>query len=208
MLQKLYSLLRTLYNLHDLPVSVEPFFINDIPRSYSGIQRTGNRMPTREAVFSVTHGNDVEIGIYLHPSIRKRLSRGEIRFDDLACAAEGISHFLYLADRGLQRRCCSQLELELQGEIDKFLLLHLMSLELHGRVCPNLFARQFEHVTYDDRLSREERERYETANHFAAKYCYELRNRCFFPYRPQVLVEEVRPFFEEDLRGKLKNLIP
>lgn len=48
---------------------------------------------------------------------------GALSIDRLCQAAEGVSHFLYLAERGRRHLPVTQLELEIQAEVDKYLLL-------------------------------------------------------------------------------------
>ena len=71
----------------------------------------------------------------------------------LACAAEGVSHFVYLATRAAAGRPVSLLELEVQAEVDKFalLLLHLWRRGLR-RTSRALRRRLFERVRYHAHL--------------------------------------------------------
>ncbi len=96
----------------------------------------------------------------------------------LACAAEGVSHFVYLATRAAAGRGVSLLELEVQAEVDKFalLLLHLWRRGLR-RTSGALRRRLFERVRYRAHLGAEERARYEEANRLGAAYARWLEGR-------------------------------
>jgi hypothetical protein len=96
----------------------------------------------------------------------------------LACAAEGVSHFVYLATRAAAGRPVSLLELEVQAEIDKFalLVLHLWRRGLR-RMSPALRRRLFERVRYHAHLGREELERYQEANRLGGGYARWLEGR-------------------------------
>lgn len=207
-IERLQHLFTRLYDLPTVP-DIAAYLITTGPAPrYERI--AGNRFPKREAVFVKECDDALELGLYLHPQILKRLeaSGQQWPIDDLSCAAEGVSHFLYLSDRYQHGRSCSLLELELQAEVDKFLALHLLTLESTGTIPPDLFARQFNSPDYDAELSADEIERYQTASHFAAKFCRALRDRSFFPYRPHTLVAAAKPFFHRDLQGKLERLLP
>lgn len=205
--ERVQRLLTQLYGLHHIP-NIRQHIIAAIPKEATTV--VGHRDLQREAVFVCESGEGLEIGVYLDPAILKRLSRGQANrhVDDLSCVAEGVSHFIYLIDRYLAGRSCTPLELELQAEVDKFLTRALMTLETEGHPPRDLFHRQFEAVAYDATLNTDERDRYETANHFAAKFCHDLADHYLYPFRRSDLIEHVRPFFHEGLQEKIARVIP
>lgn len=208
-IQRLQHLLTYIYDLGDIPDATD-FLISTPPSRTPSSITVGHRETSREAVYLHQEGDVLEMGLYVHPDILRRLEHepADTHVDDLGCVAEGVSHFLYLSDRHLHGRDCSALELELQAEVDKFLLRAFVAVESRGVVPSDLFHRQFESVTYASDLSDSERDRYETANHFAAKYCHHLAERYVYPFRRQELIHEVRPFFRQGLREKVERLIP
>jgi hypothetical protein len=96
----------------------------------------------------------------------------------VTCAAEGVSHFVYLATRAATGRPVSLLELEVQAEVDKFvlLLLHLWRRGLR-RLSPTLRRRLFERVRYHAHLGAEELSRYREANRLGGGYARWLEER-------------------------------
>ena len=96
----------------------------------------------------------------------------DCNFTDFCLAVEGVSHFVYVALAAARERPVSQLELELQAEVDKFVCCALM---LGGS--PGLRRRLFGDVAYADDLSADERERYRTANLHAGRYAAALERR-------------------------------
>ncbi len=96
----------------------------------------------------------------------------------LACAAAGVSHFVYVATRAAAGRPVSLLELEVQAEVDKFalLLLHLWRRGLR-RLSPSLRRRLFQEVRYHGHLDEAELERYRLANHLGGGYARWLEDR-------------------------------
>ena len=82
-------------------------------------------------------------------------------FADFCLAVEGVSHFVYVALCAAAERRVSALELELQAEVDKFACCVLLRSATARAICRR---RLFRDVSFADDLSRDERERYRTAN--------------------------------------------
>lgn len=206
---KLRDLAIALCDLYDLPrdIEVESFLIQIEPHTKEDI--IGNRLPDREALFIRESQEYLDLGLFLAPQILQNLEANDplLHLDAFAAAIEGISHLLYVIDRASRELKVSQLELELQAEVDKYLLISMAAYERFEHVPLELFHRQFQHCTFDPRLSAEERERYETASFFAAKYCAWLRERCFHPMRRSELTTHAREFFRKDLFQKVTWLI-
>ena len=131
----------------------------------------------------------LSLGLYLDEGVLRRASGADphhprpqltrrSRLPDVACAAEGVSHFVYLATRAGAGRPVSLLEMEVQAEVDKFalLLLHLWRRGLR-RLSGALRRRLFERVGYRAGLGEEARERYRTANRLGAGYARWLEGR-------------------------------
>jgi hypothetical protein len=94
--------------------------------------------------------------------------------------AEGVSHFVYVTNRVRMELPATQLELELQAEVDKFVLLALeperreLPGSLEGAQAFDLHARLFENVRFLHAPETELGERYRTANALAARYVRRL----------------------------------
>jgi hypothetical protein len=143
----------------------------------------------REELLVLEEEGGVAIGLFLDEGVvaaagladphhpRPRLTRRP-NLDRLACAAEGVSHFIYLATRAERGRPVSLLELEVQAEVDKFalLVLHLWRRRLR-RMSPSLRRRLFERIGYPAELGAEALERYQLANRLAATYARWLEGR-------------------------------
>lgn len=203
---ELYRMLCRLYRVEDAP-EIEHYLLMAAPGS--GLL-VGHADISREALLVRETPEALELGLFVDPAIVAALEEGGALtdMDALACAAEGASHFLYVADRAAKERRVSCLELELQGEVDKFLLIHLIAADEGRSVPPELFERQFEHYAFGAGLSPDEIDRYATASHFAAKYCAWLKTRCFNPLRRAELERQARGFFELDFAGKVARLLP
>ena len=163
---------------------VEEFLIDRARAHASGGE------PCAEEVLLVRESEDgLELGLFLAEEVllaavetdphdrRPRLTAREL-LPLLACAAEGVSHFVYLATRAAAGRPVSFLELEVQAEVDKWalLVLHLWRRGLR-RCSPVLRRRLFQRVRYHAHLGAEELERYQLANRLAGGYARWLEGR-------------------------------
>lgn len=152
--------------------------------------RSAGRTPRGpEELWVLEEEGALSLGLWLDPGVvraaagadpndpRPRLTaRGALA--EVACVAEGISHFVYLATRAALGRPVSLLELEVQAEVDKFalLLLHLWRRGLR-RTSPSLRLRLFERVRYHAWLRAEEVQRYREANRLGGGYARWLEGR-------------------------------
>jgi hypothetical protein len=208
MLQDLYQQLAELYEL-EAPHNIGDFLITD-PALAAALQ-TGAMHRARECVLVRQGGRQLDIALFLDQSVVanlkpenpvSELNRSEI--NDYWLAIEGISHFLYLTWRGAYRRSMTQLEMELQAEIDKYLCSCLsLSDGQREQWLSQLHHVLFEQTTID--AAQPERERYVTANRYAARYCQALR--------PQLqhgmtvgLANELRRFYRLSQHEKLRRI--
>jgi len=168
-----------------------------------GARAAGAEPQAPEALLVVEEEEGPLVGLFLDESVlgalaadphhrRPRLTaRGVI--GGLACAAEGVSHFVYLATRAEAGRPVSLLEMEVQAEVDKFalLLLHLWRRGLR-RMSGALRGRLFERVRYRAHLAGEELERYRTANRLGGGYARWLEGRFVEEADVEGLLRELR----------------
>ncbi|MFO0584674.1 MAG: hypothetical protein U0229_20575 [Anaeromyxobacter sp.] len=152
-------------------------------------QAAGRAPRAPEELLVVEEGGEVSLGLFLdddvlgvaaradpHHRRPKLVARGAL--GRLACAAEGVSHFVYVAACAAEGRPVSLLELEVQAEVDKFalLLLHLWRRGLRG-ASRALRGRLFERVRFHAHLAGEELERYREANRLGGGYARWLEGR-------------------------------
>ncbi|MEM7703940.1 MAG: hypothetical protein AAF358_00215 [Pseudomonadota bacterium] len=115
----------------------------------------------------------LELALYLEPALVD--GHAPLTLNQYAAAVEGVSHFTYVTFCARHDRSTTQLELELQGEVDKFFALadHL-SKQSESEGQPNLRAlheQLFDRVSYREALDQESRDRYVTVNRLAAQVC-------------------------------------
>ena len=122
-------------------------------------------------------------------------------FTDFCLVVEGVSHFIYVALAAARERPVSQLELELQAEVDKFVCCLLV-----GGGAPDLRGRLYGDVSYAADLDAAERERYRIANQEASRYAAALDRRFVARAQTLTLLAEVRRFYRMDLPDKLGRI--
>jgi hypothetical protein len=93
--------------------------------------------------------------------------------DAWAQIVEGVSHFLVLSERARRELSTTQLELELQAEIDKFVLFAAF-VEPSASALVQLHRRLYEDVRFLHDANSEEGHRYRLANRWAARFIYRL----------------------------------
>jgi hypothetical protein len=125
---------------------------------------------------------DLTLGIYFTEKVKEELDNfwewkpGNWTASQWAAflvAAEEVSHFHYVVHHASKGRQVTQLDLELQGEVDKFALSYFSQLQYvpdPKKVFDDVFARVFENFTLRDDLSEEAKTRYREANRIARRW--------------------------------------
>lgn len=122
-------------------------------------------------------------------------------------AAEGVSHFIYLAFRSMNEESVSQLELELQAEVDKYASTVLMkglgvgAIQERSRIVRHHL---FDEVEFLDDASSEEGARYRRASAAAARYTKMLEEKYVIPGDDEGLIRELRRFYRVGGLEKLR----
>lgn len=138
---------------------------------------------TEELLILQSAEDELELGLYLCPDLLKRLERldgapfervVERALDPYCQLAEGVSHFLYVANAAQQERQVSLLELEAQAEVDKFATCVLYGWRHGLRWAETMLSRLFNWVSYRPTLKPHERWRYEEANRLGRNFCRRL----------------------------------
>jgi hypothetical protein len=160
-------------------------------------------------------GDDVSLGVVLDDTVCAGIAAADPRVhldgDNLhpfCVVAEEVSHFVYLAFCARAARQVTQLELELQGEVDKYLCaVFLLSLQNEGAVSPGLRELLFRRYRLAAHVTDEEgRARYHRASALAYRYCSWLESRFLRPARLVDLAREARRFYRLGQRDKLERI--
>lgn len=159
-------------------------------------------------------GGELELAVVFAPQVAESLCACDprVRIDSANlgpfCALiEEVSHFVCLLFCAQTARSVTQLELELQGEVDKYLnVAMLLSLQNEGAVSRQLKALLFRQYRLRGDLSAEQAERYHAASDLAYRYCAYLENEFLQPSRLGDLRREARRFYRLGQSGKLQRI--
>jgi hypothetical protein len=170
------------------------------------------RRPREQLLVHETDG-EMALALFIDPGVIANLTAhdparrlGDHNFADFVLAIEGVSHFIYAICCARAERRVSQLELELQAEVDKYVtcLLTIMSATApHADVSERLRHRLFADAVYEPDLDHEEHARYRAANDNAQRYASWLEHAFVAPGRIPEMLAELRRFYRLGLAGKL-----
>lgn len=221
MLRAIQGRLGALYDL-ELAVDVDDFVCDEeTARALGG----DDAMRRGEVLFVVPEEEGgARVALFVEP--RAREVSGDAWVGDAssfrrAClAAEGVSHFVYLAFRADHEQAVSELELELQAEIDKWALGVLAPVEsashpLAGRGAGLLALRDrsrrlrerlFARARFLDPPGTERGDRYRAAVRLAARYARALEASAIDRGDLVALTRELRRFYRLGAREKIERI--
>lgn len=200
--QQLQKIIETMYRI-DGTLSVTDFRINGaILEVLLGDGATSSR---RESLIVRHDGEYTDLALYIEDGIRVRahafLEDRGVDMDAFCAATEGVSHFVYFTFCGAQlNRPVSQIELELQAEIDKFLVLRLFA-----PVEDDLVGRLFEQIRFHESLTPDEQERYVVANRVGRRYARWL-DRQIVRGRTHQAIQDARHLYRKPLAAKMDHI--
>ncbi|MBS1269657.1 MAG: hypothetical protein MAG794_00608 [Gammaproteobacteria bacterium] len=158
--------------------------------------------PMEQLIFR-EDGNDVDVSLYLDNRVVDALQGiedGHSSINMICLAVEGVSHFVHFCWRSQYKFDMSLLELEIQAEVDKYVLLT----DLYGD--HDMHRRLFERYLCQRGMSGQLTERYKSANRFAAKYCRKLEKEFIQPGKTKEMLNELRRFCRKDQRQKISAI--
>jgi hypothetical protein len=159
-------------------------------------------------------GDELRLAVVFDESVAQRLSEADprVRLDGrnlgpFATLTEEVSHFVYLMFCAHAERRITQLELELQGEVDKYLTaLAFLSLQNEGAASPRLREALFRRYRLAAGVTPESAERYHAASRLAERYCAWLEKHYVRSGRSADLTREARRFYRLGQGEKLERI--
>ncbi len=203
-LRRIDKAIKRLYNL-DFSRSVEEFLVV-LPQA------------KQPGALLVAHAPDktLEMGIHLGPTVRKGLKsfpRGlwvewpRETLQAFTVATEEISHFHYVRYHATQGRQVSQLELEMQGEIDKFLIAYFTNSESATKDgFEKLYEQFFLQFRLQVGLDEEEQQRYLEANRLAQRFIRKLADQLQDPHEREAVFRFLRKFYRLNAVEKISQI--
>jgi len=169
------------------------------------------RRPREQLLVSEADG-EVALALFIDPGALANLTShdparrlGDHNLGDFLLAIEGVSHFIYAICCARAHRPVSQLELELQAEVDKYVTC-LLTTEPEVAVSAALRRRLFGDVSYEPDLDHDEHARYRAANDNAQRYATWLEQAFVGPRKIPEMLAELRRFYRAGLAAKLGTI--
>lgn len=201
-LRALQGGLETMYRV-ETELDVCDFLVGGEERDAIGVERA-----PREQLLIKHDAEGLQLGLFVDERTLENLAMRDPRrrldghnLQDFLYAVEGVSHFVYLVHRARQERPVSAVELELQAEVDKYLVLRLC-LAVPGRV---LVERLFDHFRLHERLSPGERERYRVANQVGRRYARWFDRQVALGNVARAL-DDARALYRKPFASKLEHI--
>jgi hypothetical protein len=179
----LAALQAALADIYDLPATpgVADYLLTD----RATLANLAQARHADEQLIVAEDGDTLSMALYLDAAVLARLSLRDpcsaLTHDNLAdylTVAEGVSHFVYLAWNAGYDKPVTLLELELQAEVDKYVLgVWLLRAQGAGRFPCELHRALFERTRIDPRAAGTRAGLYRTASDYAARFCRRLAAR-------------------------------
>lgn len=208
---RLQETIQTIYRIDGTP-SIADFRIDGAV--LERVLGSGATDDHRETLLVREEGEHIDIAVYIaedvvlraHAFVRAGLQGDapELRYahlDEFCVATEGVSHFVYVTFCGVEERPVSQMELELQAEIDKYVVLRVL-FELSGAA---LLERLYDRFVLAPRLTHGELERYTVANRAGRRYARWL-DRQFRSGGTARALDDARALYRKPLAAKLEHI--
>ena len=197
---QLQSALEQLYRIEG-PVDVTDFRVDRRVLSHAlGKSADG----CRETLLVQNADEETLVALFLCNDVERRAQHflqlpSDQGLDAFCVALEGVSHFLYFTFCGAcQDRPVSRVELELQAEIDKFLVLRAL-FGMSGRI---LKSRLYEDFVLREDMQPTEQARYRFANRHGRRYAGWLDHQ-FRTGRGSEALADARVLYRRPLEAKL-----
>jgi hypothetical protein len=137
-----------------------------------------------EQLFVCENDDEMELALFVEPSIITNLEKDDPlqtlhhgNLEPFCVALEGVSHFVFVTYRARLGRPVTPLELEIQGEVDKFvhalMLMTSQGASLHS-TAKALDLLLFEHWELRPEVEESVSDRYRVASKAAAQFCKHL----------------------------------
>ena len=158
----------------------------------------------RETLFVRESEEGLELLLRLPQLAQRTVDVEGAGLDPLCQIIEGVSHFVYLADRASRNREATQLEMELQAEVDKYVILASSLRDFDENTSRRLRERLYENIAYVHDAHTEEGERYRVANASARRFTHRLERDYVTRARYRELQGALRSFFHMGQGEKLR----
>lgn len=155
----------------------------------------------------------VEVALFFDSSLKQNLCTNNPlngldhdNISDFCTLIEGVSHFVYYLHKASLDCEITQLELELQAEIDKFLLLALLTTGNENIGTLQILDLLFDGYGLNEGMTEDQIIRYKTASFLARKFCFELSQQ-IKKNTVNEAIKEARLFYVLSQEEKIRRIV-
>ena len=210
----LASLQATLAEIYDLPAT--PDVLEFLMTDPASLARLDGARATDEQLIVAQDGETLSLGLYIDAAVLERLERRDPfaaltqhNLSDYLTVAEGVSHFVYVAWNAGFDKPVTLLELELQAEVDKYVLgVWLLRQQGAGRYPRELHRALFERTRIDPAAAAGRAGLYHQASTYAGRFCRRVAAGLAHGTRgaTRELLAELRRFYRWGNARKLRHI--
>jgi len=211
LLSEIQQALESVYEI-ETPHRVQDYVFHDAELA-THLDQSSNNRPLPEKLLISEQGGELHLSLYLESRLLDSLELAGPTFYaddpdivDFWTVLEGVSHFLYVIHRAEFDHEFSLLELELQAEIDKFVIASHLSPRPRRSSLWDLYDRLYGNWSLDPRLEAHERERYHVASTLAARFARNVTRRRLAGEHPGAIQNELRRFYRLSHHQKLRAI--
>lgn len=201
--------------LYEAPIEhrVADYLVTD-GKLAQALENSGDEHGNHERLLVREDDDCLHITLYIDAEVLASLTQfnpyrclDERNLNAFLIVIEGVSHFHYLVWNAVHARQVTQLELELQAEVDKYITATLL-LRQQGVIddSEEFHEQFFTAVTYALDGECATGQRYREANHYAAKYCRILNRRYPAQHQQPSFINELRRFYRLSQNEKIRSI--
>ncbi len=211
MLNALQQHLSDIYRV-DGSYDVRDFLVTD-PKIAEALSQGAMLTNTDETLLVAEDDEGLSLSLFLDGEMLERLETANPldrlhahHLDDLWKVLEGLSHFNCVVWKASQDRPVSLIELELQGEIDKYVTTTLLAIgQADSDLLNRLHGWLFDDVSYHPDMDEAGIDRYRAANDYAARFCRQLHSTLVTD--GELALDTLRRFFRLQFRDKVSHIL-
>lgn len=213
--------IKKLYNI-ETSLCAENFLIDSFPdksiRKVSSKNIEGALYIKQNSPKMDSEDTSIDLGIYFSPGVYEELRNfprwnhpwtlSQLQAFSVVC--EEVSHFHYLIFNLSRQRPVSEFELELQGEIDRFILMFFCEdgIEKNGtRKFDELFEQLFFNYRLASFLTDTQTQRYKDASIYAKRFFQKMKSSFSEREKFSDMLKQARLFYGYDLADKVSFLL-
>ena len=160
------------------------------------------------------HKDGLDLSLYISADVIKHIEDThpeklieQGKYSEFCLMLEGVSHFVYVVWNANYDKQVTLFEMELQAEIDKFVLLQSVFDKINDQDALVILQNWlFEKSGFDQTLSDTKLQRYAQANYYAGKYCMSLQQQFKLRELNSSLLNELRRFYRLGQQDKLRYI--